>query len=330
MKQINKFKEYKFHIHCPSNSLKNGGMETLHQLGRHLKKNNFSVSLNFYPNINYNQIPTKLLKYNLTYEKFNDEVNTFHIIPEIDTIRTKLIKKGKCIIYWLSVDGYFRKNLDKPFWKNWNYYRKSMKKRVFFHKLKKFHHLANSHYAKLFLEKKKMKSQILKGYISNYYSSKIGFKKKKDVILYNPIKDKLHYKEVKKIIPEYEFRPLSNLSQTDLKDNYLESKIFMDLGTHPGRERMPREAVSMGCVLILANRGSVENIYDVPIKDLYKINLDNKDCYFKIANLIKNICKNYDNHIENFIDYKKKISFRNEYKLFNKSVKTYFNSICDL
>ena len=74
--------------------------------------------------------------------------------------------------------------------------------------------------------------------------------------------------------PEYEFKALAKMSSNQIKNYYSTSKIFMDLGIHPGRERMPREAAVMGCILIVA-KGSLNN-FDVPINDLYKIDLIKK------------------------------------------------------
>lgn len=316
-----------YYIHSPSNSLNNGGVETLHQLAHHLKINNFKAYISFYPQININTIPKKLLKYNVDYQNYFDLENSIHIIPEVDTSRIKLIKKGKCIIYWLSVDSYFQKNSDKPFWKNWNYYRKTLNKRIFLFRLKKFQHLVNSHYAKYFLEKRNIKSTILKGYISNYYSDEFNILFKKNIVLYNPQKDKVHIKKIKKLLPDYEFKGLSNMLENEIKENYIKSKIFLDLGTHPGRERMPREASMMGCILILANRGSVQNKFDVPINDLYKINLHEKDYYEKVVNLIKNISNKYEHHLKNFDHYRKLVSYTNEHKIFDEIVKQYFSNI---
>ena len=76
--------------------------------------------------------------------------------------------------------------------------------------------------------------------------------------------------------PEYEFKALAKMSSNQIKNYYSTSKIFMDLGIHPGRERMPREAAVMGCILIVAKRGSTLNNFDVPIDDLYKIDLIKK------------------------------------------------------
>ena len=316
-----------FFIHCPSNSLNNGGVETLHQLGHHLKKNNFKVFISFFPNIDIELIPKKLINYNLNYKNFEDEKNFIHVIPEVETIRTKLIKKGKCVIYWLSVDSYYRRNLDKSFWKNWNYYRKTINKRIFFFNLKKHYHLANSHYANKFLEKKKINSEILKGYISKYFDGEFDILKKKNIILYNPVKDQNHYKKIMQLLPHYEFKALSQMTDLEIKDNYNCSKIFMDLGTHPGRERMPREASMMGCILIVANRGSASNNYDVPIDKLYKMNLNEKNIYDKISDLIENIFTNYKSHLRNFETYNDKISYKSDSKVFDETVREYFQEI---
>jgi hypothetical protein len=52
-----------YFIHCPSNSLNNGGAEILHQLAFYFKKN------------------------------FEDNNNTIHIIPEVETNRSKLMER---------------------------------------------------------------------------------------------------------------------------------------------------------------------------------------------------------------------------------------------
>ena len=86
----------------------------------------------------------------------------------------------------------------------------------------------------------------MKGYISDYFSGEFNISKKKNIILYNPIKDQSHYKKIMQLLPHYKFKALSQMTNSEIKDNYCRSKIFMDLGTHPGRERMPREASMMG------------------------------------------------------------------------------------
>ena len=315
--------KYIFLTHCPSNSLLNGGAETLHQLAFHLKENNYNSYINYFPDIDITNLPDNLLKYQIPKKNFIDDYNIINIIPEVETFRSKLISKGNCIIYWLSIDSYFRKNEDKPFWKNWNYYRKSMKKRVFLFNLKKYHHLANSYYAQEFLNKKKFSTTLIRGYISDFFDGKFDTKKKENIILYNPTKDQTHYKKIKKLFPQYKFVGLSNMSKMELKDMYLKSKIFLDLGTHPGRERMPRESSVMGCVLILANRGSVKNDFDVPVDDIYKFDLKKKDVYLNIGNLIQSIFDNFQSHITSFKKYREEVSNSIDKKKFSNDAKSF-------
>jgi hypothetical protein len=52
----------------------------------------------------------------------------------------------------------------------------------------------------------------------------------------------------------------------------LDSEIYLDLGKHPGRERIPREAALARCVVVVANRGSAANDIDMPIPEQYKVN----------------------------------------------------------
>ena len=321
--------KYIFLIHCPSNSLLNGGAETLHQFAFHLKENSFETYINYFPNIDTVNLPENLLSYKIPKKDFEDNHNIINIIPEVETSRTKLISKGKCIIYWLSVDSYFRKNLDKPFWKNWNYYRKSMKKRVFLFKLKKYHHLANSYYALNFLNKKNFNTSLIRGYISDFFDGKFEKKNKENIILYNPKKDQVHYKRIFNQFPQYKFVALSNMSKVELKKMYSKSKIFMDLGTHPGRERMPREASAMGCVIIVANRGSVKNDFDVPINKIYKFDLKKKNVYRDIGNLIQNIFDNFENHINSIESYREEISNYIDKKRFNENTKIFASKITE-
>ena len=65
----------------------------------------------------------------------------------------------------------------------------------------------------------------------------------------------------------------------------------------------------------------------MPIDNIYKMNLYEKNIYNKIGDLIENIFKNYENHLKNFEIYKEKISFKNDSKIFDETVSEYFHEI---
>jgi hypothetical protein len=43
--------------------------------------------------------------------------------------------------------------------------------------------------------------------------------------------------------------------------------VYVDMGAHPGADRMPREAARLGCVVITGVAGSAGNEHDVPIDE---------------------------------------------------------------
>ena len=77
--------------------------------------------------------------------------------------------------------------------------------------------------------------------------------------------------------------------------------IYVDLGYHPGKDRMPREAAMQGCVVITGKRGSAKNDIDVPIKN-------KSDDVGEIVALIKNALSNYDSEFASQAAYRQWIT----------------------
>ena len=95
----------------------------------------------------------------------------------------------------------------------------------------------------------------------------------------------------------------------------------MDFGFHPGKDRMPREAMLFNNCVITNMKGSANNNIDIPIKSKFKFtekysNLNN------IKILINQIFFNHKKELKNFNNYKKKIL--NEKKVFEKQVLNIF------
>jgi len=65
------------------------------------------------------------------------------------------------------------------------------------------------------------------------------------------------------------------MSRDEIMSTLSASKIYLDLGTHPGMDRFPREAGLLGCVVMTNLRGSAGNDIDVPInRELFKFDDD--------------------------------------------------------
>lgn len=66
---------------------------------------------------------------------------------------------------------------------------------------------------------------------------------------------------------------LKGMSSEQVRDSLAESTVYLDLGHHPGRDRLPREAARAGAVVVVANRGSAAFHEDVPIDKCFKVEL---------------------------------------------------------
>ena len=88
---------------------------------------------------------------------------------------------------------------------------------------------------------------------------------------------------------------------------YANSKIYIDFGNHPGKERMPREAVALGCCIITGLLGSASNALDIPIPRVYKINAEADDFLFRFQTFTNKIFSNYDLVRHDFDDFRNEV-----------------------
>lgn len=97
------------------------------------------------------------------------------------------------------------------------------------------------------------------------------------------------------------------------------SKLYIDFGNHPGKDRMPREAAICGCCIITGKRGAAANDVDIKIPSQYKIS--DSDISL-IADRIKYVLKNYEDLTSDFDSYRDKI--RHEEAVFDAEIKRIF------
>ena len=84
---------------------------------------------------------------------------------------------------------------------------------------------------------------------------------------------------------------------------YQKAKVYMDFGTFPGAERIPKEAVINGCCIITGKYGASAFYKDVPINDEYKIDAKEENID-KIILSIKDLFDNYDEKIKDYEEYR--------------------------
>ena len=113
---------------------------------------------------------------------------------------------------------------------------------------------------------------------------------------------------------------IDEMSKAQVVDVLRNCKIYMDLGFHPGKDRVPREAAINGCVVVTNKCNSAAYYEDIPIAEKVK---DDDDC----VQLIKNILDNYDEYYNKQKNYRQIVQsqkdiFKTEVKLFIEFMKT--------
>jgi hypothetical protein len=330
----------KIYIFCPAKRV-TGGTELAHQLVDYLIRKRKNAFIVYYENnkIVEQKIPNEFQNYNINIcININDNEENIIVLPEVLFIISKKYKNTQFIFWWMSVDNFFSKS---PFFNYaffFNLYEsiKLIYTRILnneniltgfsLQNLKKIKnnnlHVYQSTYAKYFLLKNGFVDILpLSDYINSEFSISLDPKKiKENIILYNRAKGFRFTKKIIKKLPEYTFIPLVNLTRPQLADLFSKSKLYIDFGNHPGKDRMPREAVMYNCCVIVGKDGSAKFFEDVPIFKKYKIR---KNKLEQITQVINNCINNYDDVIIDFDFYKRKIL--TEKRNFHQEIDDIFN-----
>jgi hypothetical protein len=112
------------------------------------------------------------------------------------------------------------------------------------------------------------------------------------------------------------------MTQDQIIDLCKTSKVYIDFGNHPGKDRFPREAAHLGCIIITGKKGSAKFHEDVMIPEKFKF-ADNEKNIPNIVNEIKNVFLNYNDIVAKYNDYRNMI--KNEENIFEDDVKKVWN-----
>jgi hypothetical protein len=129
--------------------------------------------------------------------------------------------------------------------------------------------------------------------------------------------------QIMKSSPSIKWVPLQNMNIEELAAIYSKAKLYVDFGAHPGKDRIPREAVIHYCCLLTNKKGSARYFEDVPIKDEYKISDAELNANL-LQERIRNIFKNYPTQVQNFESYRNIIT--EEKSRFDQQIKSIFLS----
>lgn len=334
-----KFKN--IYVICPY-GLVTGGPDALHQLVYYMK--NIGLNANIvYSDIKNNKysIPNEYKcyvdEYLINKDIIDSEENVI-IVPETLTNLLKKYKKIKKYVWWLSVQNDTNdtpinkiKKVIKKIFDIQNFkklYKINTLKNLLHHHPYKFCdddviHLCASYYALDYVEKNNKEGLLLIEPISKYFLDNFNYniEDKNEVVLYNPKKNFQFTKKIISKLPDVNFIPLRGFTQKELIEIYSKSKLYIDFGNFPGAERIPKEAVLNGCLVLTGRNGASDFYNDVVIPDKYKID-SSVENISKICDTIKYMLENYSNIIHDFEKYKNTV-LNLEYN-FIENIKKYF------
>ena len=297
----------KVYILCPAYAV-TGGPEALHQLGEALTHAGIDVAMvyikcytpwyrikkTYHPNFKIvaDGKPDRYADYHINQATHIDfSPQTLVVLPETLTRFSTHFSPCKTAIWWLSVDNY-----DKPF--N-NFSNPDLL------------HFFQSRYAEHFLiQNGAQHIAPLFDFINIPDTQTHSQKIIRNRVCYNPKKGlEITQKIREKLGSQVEFLPLINMSSAELSEALATSKVYIDFGHHPGKDRIPREAALSGSVVITSKFGAAYFEKDLPISENYKFHSTDIS---GICDAILDAITHYSERTIEFDDYRKEIKNQKE------------------
>ena len=320
------------YVVAPANA-STGGPELLHQLVFHLRADlKINAYMYYIPNNHPTPIHNAYRKYGNPYiREPDDNKNNILIVPEVyrgisTFVKFKNLQK---VIWWLSVDNFYTSFIRQNFFESLplriiNRIKKGIGlelldlNEVALRKYKNYElrqniyikqailHLVQSEYARQHLIREEIKNiKYLSDYLNeDFLKIQTNISIKENIVAYNPKKG---YRFTKKIIGSaikvgIKFIPIENMTKDEVIRLLQRTKIYIDFGNHPGKDRIPREAAILKCCVITGLRGSAKYKEDVNIPFNYKF--ENKEENIpRVIGKIQEIFNNYEIKIEDFQEY---------------------------
>jgi hypothetical protein len=270
---------------CPGNYA-TGGPEALHQLvemANTIEKDSAAIC--------YLPFDSECKKHE-AYSSYETPLISRAMIPQdavivIPEVFPELVLEfeQKCALWWLSVDNFPDGSEEL---------------------LKLFDlHVTQSHYAKNEIARRyQLDSLMLSDYIN--YSFELNRRNpKKKVVLVNPAKGLGHIKNFRTLNPEIEVIFLEKMTRDEVYRELRDAMIYIDFGSHPGKDRFPREAVLQEVIVIARYAGAAKYFEDVGLPENYFFDTDN---LIGLGKLVDEIFEDYKTHLESQSPYRQEVS----------------------
>lgn len=297
------------YVLCPAHIV-TGGIEAVHQLVDKLRKIGHQARIVTMP-IVANPVLLQYRNYEVEFATgIEDKQHNVLIVTEVNPRALDQYGSIQKALWWLSVDNHEKLTEKFDFLAANN---------------RDVTHFAQSAYAYAFLKARGVSTIYpLTDYLHAEYLRRVRCNKS-NVVLYTPVKGAETY--VNQLIqaePSILWLPLKGMIRKMHAKVLRHGKVYVDFGSHPGKDRQPREAVVNGCCVVVGLRGSAVFAEDVPIPAAYKFALEPMDVPALLAT-IQSCLVNYDMRIQDFAAYEQMV--RHEEKEFEQEVANIFGIV---
>ena len=308
-------------IPTPAN-IHTGGVELLHQLCSQLLQFGLDAKILYYArteNESVNRedpVDDAYKKYHLpNVEHFLDTKHNVWIVNEGATQFLYNIQKCQRVLWWMSVYSYVHgvrefynvhlqntmsAPLAKPIPKIFTFGKDDSD----------VEHWVQSEYARQFIKLNGIEDKkifFVGDYLNQAFLSKVtttDFSTKENWVAYNPKKGLTTTLLLMKLLPDVTFKPIQNMTATEVQELLAKCKIYIDFGNHPGRDRIPREAALSGCVVLTGKLGSAANDIDINIPSEFKF--DDQPLNIDLINKkFQEVFENFETEFAKQADYRK-------------------------
>ena len=298
--------EGKIFVVCPGGVV-TGGPELLHQLVDELRGFGVQAFMSYHPFDRSFDVPAAYKHYNISQQQPEDTSGNILVIPESATRLVRSFHSMRIVIWWQSVDNYYRIPSQKG-WRAW--VPKAIANRLArlpLNALRPYLHAVQSEYARLHLEEHGIAASKLGDYLALAHRETDADIVREDVVTYNPRKGADISTRLKAALPNIVFRPIENMTSEQVNHLLKSVKLYMDFGPHPGKDRLPREAAAAGACVVTGMQGSARNSIDIPIPQKYKIDEYSIDLPQKFERLVNDVFNDFETASLDFDDYRAKI-----------------------
>ena len=233
------------------------------------------------------------------------------VAPEVWAPQLLALQGVQRVLWWLSVDNAYQPGGDFFYDRLGTPGRYAVLRKAFERPLSRLLqspqagsliHAVQSDYARRHVESRYGRATMLTDYLTD------GLDAIPDVaalstdrtpkVLYYPTKGLRPMKRVMQSCgTEMEFVALAGLSRPELVAQLREAMIYVDLGSHPGRDRLPREAAASGCVVVVGRRGAGGNAIDLPMPERYKVQTPSRTVSAEpVSRLLGQILGSFEEH----------------------------------